>query len=308
MKRKIIYSIVNIFILLFFIEFFAYNLLVNKYKGFIEQNKQFEDIFSPKFRYSKVTINSHDYRQYYFRPVEYRNKSKSPILLFGCSFVEGFGLRDNQIFSYKLADYTDRTVFNFGQCGTGIQFFYSLLSDDSFINFLPKNTEYVIYTFIPDHLPRLYRYRPFVFEPKYINRYLIKNNKLTEDKLHFLFLHSTFTSAVIEEYVSNERFKNKEKTDELFLKLFVESDKIIKRKLPKAKFVILCYSNTSWDFPIKSELELLRKTIPDVTIIDLNDYFPELYNNSEYCISDGFHPNEKAWDLIVPFISEKLQL
>lgn len=226
----------------------------------------------------------------------------------GCSYTDGFGLEENQTFSYKLSNYTNRTVYNFGQSGTGIQNLYYLLSDENFVKSNPKNTEYMIFTLIPDHFPRLYRYRIWFGTHVHTLRYKIKNDKLVEDKLHFRLLHLFFTSVVVENFISDRKFQNRKNRDKLFLKLFEESDKIIKKELPKTKFVVLYYSDTKKDLMFLNELALLQKAIPDLTIINLNNYLPELYDVDEYCISDGFHPNEKAWDLIVPFVSQKLQL
>lgn len=308
MKRKYINLFIKIFFVIVSVEMISLFQLYNKNKIPLSNFTQVSGNESVMRDFLSYKMPTTYYGKDFIRPIEYKNNNKRPIVLFGCSYTEGFGLEENQTFSYKLSNYTNRTVYNFGQSGTGIQNLYYLLSDENFVNSIPKNTEYIIFILIPDHFPRLYRYRIWIGTHVHTLRYKIKNDKLVEDKLHFRLLHSFFTSVVVENFISDRKFQNRKNRDKLFLKLFEESDKIIKKELPKTKFVILCYSNTLWDFPIKSELELLRKTIPDVTIIDLNDYFPELYNSSEYCISDGFHPNEKAWDLIVPFVSQKLQL
>ncbi|MCD7740221.1 MAG: hypothetical protein LUH11_02610, partial [Candidatus Gastranaerophilales bacterium] len=45
----------------------------------------------------------------------------------------------------------------------------------------------------------------------------------------------------------------------------------------------------------------------NIIFIDLNKNLPEL-KDEIYWLEDKSHPSEKAWDLIVPFIAEKLNI
>ena len=44
--------------------------------------------------------------------------TKNPVLVFGCSYSYGHGLKREQTFPYLLSEYTKRPVLNLSNCGT----------------------------------------------------------------------------------------------------------------------------------------------------------------------------------------------
>ena len=316
MKKFILINLLIIFIIFIFAELTSYIILMHKYKEriihFNNIVKSESKINIPSLKYVKVTtLNKQNLicKDWCLRPVEYRNPKLKPIILFGCSFTAGFGLENNETFSYKLAQYTNRSVYNRGRSGTGLPFLYYQLSDNEIIKELPKNPEYIIFTLIPNHFPRLFRYRNFVLTGEHTLRYKIQDNKLVEDKIKFPFLHSFFTSIVIEEYLENKNSLDTKKVTDLTLKIFDESYKIIKEKFPNTKFVILYYEGP-WDKKniYDNLLKEISKISNDIIIIHINEKLPQLTEKDEYWLEDKAHPSSKAWDLIVPMISKELNL
>ena len=310
MKKILIINLAIFLILFVCIEGLAYFKLYTKYKNDI---KNYNEIIGRKaiipLGYQKVTLPSENNLLSNFRPVEYRDKKNNPIILFGCSYTEGFGLEENETFSRKLADYTNRTVYNRGKSGTGIPFLYYQLTNDKVIKELPKNPEFVIFTLIPDHFPRLFRYRNFVLTGDHTLRYKIKNDKLVIDKPIFKCLHSLFSVIVLEEYLTEKRDIESFKDNSLFNKLLDESHKIIKTNYPNSKFVILYYKSPS-DIEGYDDIKIYNyaEKNKDVILIDITKELPNIQNNKEMWLVDNNHPSAKAWDLVVPMITEKLNI
>ena len=206
MKKILTINLVILLILLVIIECFAYFKLYNRYKNDI---KIYNEIIGKKaiipMGYKKVTTPNENDLLSNMRPIEYRDVNKRPIILFGCSYTEGFGLEEDETFSKKLANYTNRTVINRGKSGTGIPFLYYQLSNEKVIKELPKNSEFIIYTLIPDHFPRLFRYRNFVLTGDHTLRYKIENEQLVIDKPIFKIFHSLFSVILLEEYLTEKK-------------------------------------------------------------------------------------------------------
>ena len=305
MKKIILINIAVLIVIGIISELSSYIVLCCKYKKDIIDFIKIEtgkDIKIPYIKYQMVKLPSREQLLSNFRPVEKRNPNKKPIILFGCSYTYGFGLNEDETFSRKLADFTDRTVINRGKSGTGIPFMYYQLSDEKVVKELPKDTEYVIFTLISDHFRRLFRYRNFVANAEHTLRYKITEKDgekiLVEDRPIFPFLHSLFTSIVIEENIEkNSAFGDK--MDTLFIKLMSESNKLIKKNFPNAKFVVI-YFECPTDIPnsYNKEIRLLSKNIEDITVFRVKKEVHQIRNN----------PTGEAWDKIIPVLSEKLHL
>ena len=310
MKKILIINLLILFGLFTIVECCAFYKLYNKYKNCIlSYNKILERKTIIPMSYQKVTVANEKDLLSNLRPVEYRDKNKQPIILFGCSYTDGFGLNEDETFSRKLADYTNRTVFNRGKSGTGIPFFYYQLSNNKVINELPKNPEFIIFTLIPDHFPRLFRYRNFVLTGDHTLRYKIKNDKLVIDELKFKPLHSLFIGIVLEEYIAEKMYQESGNDNILFNKLFDESHKLIKEHFKNSKFVIIYYKSPIDTNSIedKKVYDYIKKN-KDIILIDIAKEIPNIQNNKEMWLTDNIHPSAKAWDLIIPIITKKLNI
>ena len=86
---------------------------------------------------------------------------------------------------------------------------------------------------------------------------------------------------------------------------FLAMNKIIKENNPETKFVIFLYDWYGVD--INSIINELQKN--GILVIRNQDISKiNFYINKEYKIEGDSHPNEKAWDTIVPLFAKELKL
>ncbi len=308
-KKKIIFINFLIFLLLLIIsEIFSFHYLKTKYNNDI-------------FRYSKIQ-NPTNEKYNWLRPVEYRDNSKAPILLFGCSYAYGFELEEDKTFSRKLADYTNRTVVNRAFQAEGPAFMYKQLEDPHVVAEIKEKLAHIeptviLYVFISGHPMRTFKYRCFQGAEYFNDRYTIdKNNKLKKNQPNNILsiFHSLYTVILIEKIKENIDLKNKDKVNKTNTLLFSESYKKAKKYFPNAKFVIIGYpdgiddNNISENF--KQLQDNLNKEIPNNNIffIDIYKIFPDIFNRQYWLANDPVHPSAEAWEKLTPIIADKLDL
>ena len=316
MKKILIFNVIAILVILIISEIVSYHVLVNRYRDDIIAFNQIQTrdnpskIINPRINYIKMTDFDKDKIISELRPIEYRNNNKPPIILFGCSFTYGFGLNKAETFSRKLADYTNRTVINRGANGTGISFMYYQLNDEEISKNFPQNTEYVIYTLIPDHFERLFRYRSWILAKQFLLRYKLDgDNNLVKEKIKNPLIHSLFTSIILEEFIEKVKAADIEAEINLANRLFEESYKKIREQMPNAKFIILYLKNSKDSDNMDtfvSNLENIDKE--NIRVIYINELIPDIAKDRDCWIEDNEHPSAKAWDKIVPVLSKQLGL
>lgn len=231
--------------------------------------------------------------------------SKKPILLFGCSFTYGTGLNDNQTLSYKLYKLTDRTIYNKGMPATGTQHILYLLSQKSFYNKVP-DVEFIIYTFIHDHLTRLYGYYLSPYSNDINLRYELKNGKLQEIYPRFIPLYSLYSVKRVQDYIKMQKMSQNDKAFKLFAETLMESKKLTDRHYPNSKFIILLYKDASKMLLDKEQIKLLESK--GFIVIDAEQLVHHELTSDKYKAGDKEHPSEKAWDEIAPQLVKKLNI
>lgn len=237
------------------------------------------------------------------------DENHRPVLLYGCSFVWGAGLNDDETFSYHIKNITKRPVYNRGLLGFGIQHMLYMLRNNVDLmkqNEDFKNPEYIIYTFMEDHLYRLYKFNDYFdiclmfykynndktglveFTEKdilYWHSYILRNMKMFRDD-------GLFGSNYIKDEAKN------------FLKMhFIASHNAIKEKFPGSSFIIFVYDG---DIYIKSIEQELKSD--GINIVYLSDLSNTNFKDPQYLIEDGLHPSGKAWKEITPLLTDKLKL
>lgn len=253
-------------------------------------------------------INSFDnfYETVQFRKPIIYEKDRSPILLFGCSYTYGNFLFEEQTFSYKLAKISKHSVVNRAYDGWGVQhMLYQLQRGDCYN--LQQPPKYIIYVFIPDHIRRLYS---LFFDPtesaynlfyiKKIDGELLKFSNFSSWR--FLYLFGLSSEIGVRFYLNNFFDKSFDGLEEYFL----ESKKITDKNFPGSKFVILKYVDADSEcFDTKKWHDLEKQGF---IILDTRTLTGKVLSSKEYKTTDGFHPNEKAWDLIVPALMKSLRI
>ncbi|MCR5261674.1 MAG: hypothetical protein K6C94_07535 [Candidatus Gastranaerophilales bacterium] len=234
---------------------------------------------------------------WFFRKVVYGDKDKTPVILFGCSYSYGNSLELEETFGYQLSKLTNRTVYNYSVSGGSPKETLYLLRYYKDLNKI-SNPEYVIYTYIGDHVSRITRFGwtdnyiempVFVKKPDQTLEYQNKKNYLHKLRT-FMYLNMVYSDAII--------YKN----IDLLNIYFTEIQKEITKKYPKTKFVIFVYD----DKGLEDWNTLEQKNIE---VIHLKDLSSENFNDVKYRVADDDpHPNAKAWNLIVPALAKRLKL
>lgn len=255
-----------------------------------------------------------------FRPANIIENTKKPsIIIFGCSFAYGSFLDNNETFASKLSYYTKRNVYNRALDGCGIQHMYYFLQDDNFFKHISPAPDYVIYLYIENQLERL---NATIFPYSILTngknlRYKLSGNKLILDKDNFLIKKSFLLRKLIlmtDKKYNNQNQERKNLNFKLANKLFLESKKILETKYPNIKFVIIKYDYNYFNvidnyqennLETKDMWKILKEE--GFIIINTKDIIGKSFDN-KYTTEDKYHTNEKAWDLLVPKIVERLEL
>ena len=303
MKKTNKYTILNLLKILFFnfvvFLFFLFILEFIVYASYIKINRA--DIHTSIIKgflsvYSDGSIEK-KIKDKHFRDVVYGDKKRRPVVLFGCSFTFGDQLKPEETFSYQLSKYTNTTVYNYGVSGGSPKETLYLLRYYNDINNI-SNPQYVIYTYIDDHINRINRFGwvesnqelpVFTEKPNKTLKYVNKKNYIYKLRT-FLYFNLIFAES-----------RHWESRDLLNI-YFKEIQNEINKKFPKSKFIILVYIESgmeNWDDLKQNNIEIIH--LSDLVNINTSDV--------QYCISEyDSHPNAKAWKVIVPALAKKLNL
>ena len=239
-----------------------------------------------------------------FRPsvgVEY---NKPAVLLLGCSYTYGNSLLLNETFQYKLSHKTERPVYNFGLDAASVKEMLYILRNDELRNKLLNNNnniEYVIFTYITDHVPRLYA--PVYRQPSPVFIPIENFSKLEFKKKQSLFYRSYFNFFISRHFAfKKEKYENSFDLIHLYLKeIKREVDKHFISNGKSPKFVVLIY-NDYYNYPWK----MLEKD--DITVLSAKKITKTNLDNLVYRLPKDHHPNEKAWEIIVPALVKELNM
>ena len=229
---------------------------------------------------------------------------KKPILFLGDSYTWGEELEEEETVSAQFAKLTKRPTFNRGGKGWGFSQLLYQLRDKKIYEQIPE-PEYIIYTFISDHFYRIYKFKEnpvtINFQPKYS---LNKQNQLIEEKPHFW---DSFLSISDFQYYYGYRFKSDNESNKIAKIYLLSAKEEFQKNWKNTKFVILKYpsgfDDRHLDSPIFKELEQEGFIILDarkLVNIDLLD--------KQYRAKDGWHPNAKAWEILLPELIKELNI
>lgn len=239
-----------------------------------------------------------------------------PIILFGCSFFEGFALSDKERVDYKIAKYTNSPVYNRARGGWGTQHtLFQLSSEDLYqdIKFISnektplKRPKYIIYEYIDDHINRIHiAMKPIAYGgyPTFVLRE--KNNKFYYDKLSSFIFRFSILSFLKQTLYSN--FIQPKDRAEFLKKHLLKMKEIIDYKFninnkdTDTELIVFVY-NTNYE--ILSIAEGLREK--GIKIIYTENIVKEDLSNIKYTVSETDpHPNGAAWDILVPKLMEHI--
>ncbi len=244
-------------------------------------------------------INHKYFEEYDFRPVSYGKIFKKPIIIVGCSYAYGLGLNENETISSLISNKTNRTVYNLGVKATSTREILYILRNNDLRNKLldnQNNFEYVIYPYISNHRYRLYTdIKPYTYSPYF---------KETENGLEYYEKNKLIANSYIYKKFLDWKYSeiNNKEAFRLMCVYLKEINKEIKKHYPDTKFVVLIYEdylNENWNILDKEGIIIVK--VKDIAKIDVK--------SPEYTLSpNDFHPNAKAWQVIVPKLIEELKL
>lgn len=246
------------------------------------------------------------------------NYSKNPIVVFGCSYAYGHGLKKQDSFPYKLSNITKRPVYSFAGCGKN-----AVSSLDTLIDFIKDNPEYknqlskvdyVVYVYMHNHISRfmnpdkeldfdytgIYQYSNIdkIFNKNRITRYIVsrlKQKNILEDypntKKSKVFLKGVIKRWIksVKEYVPNAK-----------VIIILYDEKIVSEPKDTVKYLRELMSHSLW-----KEIEL--QSFGKVQVVHTQDLTGFVFDKNyklKQDISD-WHPNEKAWKVLTPLFVQK---
>ncbi|HIS89878.1 TPA: hypothetical protein IAA87_10730 [Candidatus Avigastranaerophilus faecigallinarum] len=300
MLKRIFINLLLIIMALTFVEAYSFNRT---------------KIDNEKFKTQADRLEANSTRQYKtqyrllepFNTTLFRNSfikdNANNIVWFGCSFAEGAGLNDNQTPCYKISELTGKSCINKAKGATGAQFMYYQINDDKIMDDA-KTADFIIYTFIWNHIQRLYNYQVNPLIDMFNLRYKIIDGNLVDITPQFNPLYSSFFVKRILNKIVFEQAKQESYNFRLFNKIMKETYNISQKRYPNSKFIFI-------EFP-----ELSKKELPDYEVKELESYgikvirVKDIIGNIDiydpkYWLPDNIHPTEQAWDLILPIIVEK---
>lgn len=321
--RKIL--IINLFLLILVFavtEVLNYNTYKSKYMDMLVLQAQNNDDPQkalkeslPKYKLPK----EYDFKKYRDKDkfIIKGSSDKRPIITIGCSYTYGILLEPYETLAGQLNRVTDRTVYNLGISATGPQTVYEQLKDPDIKKEIP-DAEYIIYTFLHNHIMRQFMYilsNSSIINPVYE---VDENNNLVKRKPFFpKILYMFFTVRnYLEQKMNTDEQNELGKGLPLFLRTMKECVKTAKEKYPDSKFVLLEFPQGPMcrpDYQEKTQ-ELTEENIKNLEKIGI------IYINAEelaghkfrdtvkYRIADKDHPNSAVWEELAPLLKSRLNL
>lgn len=302
MKKKFFINIIFIILFLCIIEIISFFLIFH----FNEQKDITLSFLLRSGSYKKLYNPTPDILYKEIRPIEYRDKNKEPIVIFGCSFAYGYAIDYKDSVSVRLANLTNRTIYNRAKNAEGPNFMYYQLKNNVLKNI--KNPKYIIYFFIPSHLWRNYQAKPHTYADYITIRYKITENEIKENPIMFPTLHSSFFVYLLDLIYLKYKSQDTKCLNKMFSKIIEESLKIIKINFPKTKFVIVYMPSWQYEEHNPNISNLIEGIDPDIKFIDIIKFLPDITTEDKYWVDNGGHPSSYAWEKIVPILTKELNL
>ncbi len=235
---------------------------------------------------------------------QYKDSSKG-ILVMGCSYAFGHMLENRQTFSYKLSEKLKRTVYNKAfDFYWGINNAYGLLSDENFYKEV-KNIDTIIYIYISDHKNRT---KGIYFDDLMDGHHEFLRYKYKDGnfyKYSFWSKNPLLNFSIFKSFKKIMFVQSQNKIDDVFFcKTMLDKmrENAIKHYGENLKFIILNYASTEDNL-----IEELKKDshYKVINVSDLVDKDIDLFSKKYQLQYNDEHPNETAWNTILPaFIQE----
>jgi len=307
MKKGIIVSTTLLLLLVFIIAETASYFIVKKRVGEYVKisnaiaKKNNSQLISLNYNYMEP-FNQNRYKGLE-RPIYYGDKNKKSVLFFGCSYIYGVNEKEENSIPCVINKITGRTTVNKGFPGGSIINTLIYLTDDSFYDIYKNKTvpepEYVIYTYIHDHLERIVSPYKVFFSSKDLKYEIMpkieyKNGEFKTVKRSSLLypIYCLYITKAITLYWINNLDLITKREDKMFDLLCI-AKKITEQKFPNSKFVVLVYRN-KMDYKMSKSL---TKRLRDngFTVLDAEELAGHELGSEKWRCIDKDHPNAASF-------------
>ena len=235
-----------------------------------------------------------------------KNYKKPPIIVSGCSYAYGHGLKKEETFSYLMSNLTQRPVFNFSLCGQdlllSLQHAFSYIQEDENNKETLKKADYFVYVYMHDHINR------FFSRDQIMNSYdrLFKPSKLEHKLIQFYLIRYILSLIRILPYL--------DKTEDWLEHVLLTAHNNVKNIAPNAKIIIVIYDEK---LPDERFFEAYIANNSDVwekyqaktgdIVIHTKDLTGFIFDKNYKLKADtaGWHPNNKAWKIFTLLFVKK---
>ncbi len=304
MKKIILTNLLIFFVLFCILEFVSYLYLKEDSREYVENYNnaaRAENRPILTLRYGKIKVaDTNSFQDY--RQNNIGNKNKPSILFFGCSYMYGTGLQQEETLPYFITKKTGRTTVNRGVPGGCIMNMFRDLNTPSFYENLKKYPEpdYVVYLWINDHINRINNIYMSSVRPTDYPYYLINTKWIEEDgelkeiypkKWEFPFYAMFCSKAYHFFYAQN--FSRESSSEKMFRYFKIANNKL-KNKFPKARFVIIEYKDGGHCLMQEELRENLKKE--GIMVLNAEEIVGHELETEKWRGSDKEHPNGKAFE------------
>lgn len=309
--KKIVINIFISFLVLFLFDFITFVIDAKTYLP--SQYHTFSYYVSYYIHWYKRQANEEYLTQKYImgtnEELQYREtinetSNLSPIILFGCSYTYGHNISVDKIPSAVLGKYYKNPIYNRSFHGAGPQLMLYQLEQEDFYKLIPE-AKFILYTYIDDHLRRL-KHPCIPSIANYMDLFY-KRNPLTNNKtLERIDYNNKIKKPFLVYWLT---YKNGSitRSDIQFLKMhLLQAKENMSKHWKNTKFIFFVYNkNQSYKYIKLIEKELERNGI---IVIYRKDIIPFEDLDTNYCLSENDpHPNEKAWECIIPELVNELR-
>lgn len=293
----IITNIIILIIVFIIVDYCTFSITKKQYGLDVTYLKNMTKKIAVSDEYDTASLYSMNFRPTYNE----ENVGYKSIIFTGCSFTYGVGLEEHQTISYKTSKLLKNPVYNMGLVSRAINTTIAMIEYgvfDSRVSVPPKT---VLYNYADFHLKRLVM--PNVFWEGNEFLYRINNGGLERKRPPFIISRFLIFCLIRENLYEFfvEHSKNYRTYMKKLLKVhFLEMKKLLNEKYGDFKFIILVYEKS----PIFEEMASDMEKEGFIILRAYEDFGIDTTEKT-YRLSD-WHPNETAWDIIVPQLVKHL--
>lgn len=240
------------------------------------------------------------------------SQSHQCLLFFGCSFMFGSGINDNETLPYLVGAKTNHKykIYNLAYPGYGPHHMLSSIEHGIADKTIKGCTNsIVIYDGMPDHLNRIAGRKYWsAHDPKYslVGNYAVYQGYFCKPQSKVIqYLKDTFRytqtyialNRLISEYRDNLNKKEKEEYEKLYIAILKKSKDLSEKKYHASRFIILF-----WNFYGSDDFEQAFKENSLESYMLINELTP----GQDYFVKYDGHPDKLANEKIADFLIKKL--